>query len=134
MTDLRHVEPFKQLGLALITINNILSGKESGSEKIVRDALIQRFKFTIELFWKTLMALLKLEGIDAKSPKASLKEAYKLEWLDNEDLWLNMLEDRNLTSHTYKEEIAKDIFRKIPTYYEAINQVYTKLKIKYNIQ
>jgi nucleotidyltransferase substrate binding protein (TIGR01987 family) len=74
--------------------------------EIVRDALIQRFEFTFELAWKSCRHCLRDLGIVANSPKAALAEAHKQGWLADLDGWLDLLEKRNLTSHTYREEIA----------------------------
>ena len=90
---------------------------------LVRDAAIQRFEFTFELCWKWLQKRLQEEGIDGRSPKQVLREAYALGWLTDEDLWLAMVQDRNLTSHTYIEEIAADVYKRLPAYAAAIQQL-----------
>lgn len=74
--------------------------------EIVRDALIQRFEFTFELAWKSCQHLLRGEGIAAASPRAALSAAHRQGWLSDLDGWLELMENRNLTSHTYREEIA----------------------------
>ncbi|NLN48885.1 MAG: nucleotidyltransferase, partial [Clostridiales bacterium] len=81
---------------------------------IVRDALIQRFEFTYELAWKTTKDYLESLGImDKNSPKAVIQEAYLQRLILNEDSWLAMIKDRNMTSHLYKEELAKEISKRI---------------------
>lgn len=87
--------------------------------KIVRDATLQRFEYTVELFWKTLkQVLLYNEGVDCASPKKCIREAKSLRWLTPEDaeIALKMIDDRNLISHTYIEEVAQKIFDQIPNY------------------
>lgn len=77
---------------------------------IIRDGMIQRFEFTVELCWKTLKAILEDQGIiGADTPKAAFREAYAANLLAHEDLWLGMLHDRNLTSHVYREDVATAI-------------------------
>jgi nucleotidyltransferase substrate binding protein (TIGR01987 family) len=76
---------------------------------IVRDAAIQRFEFTIELVWKTLQLYLEYEGLESSGPRAVLKRAFVMRLipdLDEADVWLRMLDDRNLTSHAYDETLA----------------------------
>ncbi|KAB3535522.1 nucleotidyltransferase [Alkaliphilus pronyensis] len=81
---------------------------------VVRDGLIQRFEFTYELSWKTAKEYLEDVGItDKNSPKAVIKEIYAQKLIDNEENWLLMLNDRNMTSHVYKEEMAEEIAERI---------------------
>jgi nucleotidyltransferase substrate binding protein (TIGR01987 family) len=88
--------------------------KQPGASDVVRDGVIQRFEFTYELAWKTTKAYLEDIGIvDVNSPKAIFKEAYVQRLITNEDNWLLMLKDRNMTSHTYKEEMAVGIAERI---------------------
>lgn len=92
------------------------------------DGTIQRFEFTFELFWKTLRRLLARQGVEANSPKAVLQQAYRLGWLDDEQRWLKLLEDRNLTSHTYREPLALEIYRRIPAHHAAMREAVQKLR------
>ncbi len=95
--------------------------------RFIIDATIQRFKFTYELSWKTLKRFLQVEGIVAKSPRQTVKEAYQIGWLDGEEEWLQMLEDRNLMSHVYQETLADEIYSWIPAHAKAIRAAFTKL-------
>ena len=83
--------------------------------RIIIDATIKRFEFTFELFLKTMKRRLALEGIDVKSPRQTLQKAYELSWIDDEQLWLSMMNDRNETSHVYDEEKAHEIYKKSKT-------------------
>jgi len=89
-----------------------------GASDVVRDGVIQRFEFTYELAWKTAKVFLEDVGIiDINSPKAVIKEAYAQQLIRNEKNWLLMLNDRNMTSHMYKEEMAVEIAERISSYY-----------------
>src|SRR5512136_2991361 len=80
------------------------------SSDVIRDGVIQRFEFTYELAWKTTKEYLEDIGIvDRNSPKTVIKEAYAQRLIVNEENWLLMLSDRNMTSHVYKEEMAEEI-------------------------
>ena len=96
-----------------------------------RDSIIKRFEFTIELFWKTLKKILRYELIKANSPKEVLQASYMTFLIDDETIWLHMLEDRNLTSHTYKEALAKEILARIGTYLPILESAYHALAEKY---
>ena len=83
---------------------------------IVRDAAIQRFEFTFELVWKTLQLYLEHEGLEPSGPRAVLKRAFAMRLIpdqDEGDVWLRMLDDRNLTSHAYDETLAVRIYKRI---------------------
>lgn len=80
---------------------------------IVVDAAIQRFEFTFELAWKLARAILLENGVSADTPKAVIKEAFKTKMLTDGDGWIDMLEDRNKTSHIYDEKTALEIYKKI---------------------
>lgn len=104
-------------------------GVEKTTDQLDEDGVIQRFEFTFEVFWKTLKVLLKAKGLETKTPKDALKEAFRLEWLDDESLFLDMLDDRNKTSHIYDENESRKIYKRISAdYADAIGRVLHKLK------
>ena len=80
---------------------------------IAVDAAIQRFEFTFELAWKLAKAVLAYNGVDADTPRAIIKEAYKAKLIRDGDGWIDMLEDRNRSSHIYDEKMALKIYKKI---------------------
>ena len=94
------------------------------------DGTIHRFEFTFELFWKVLRRLLADQGIAANSPKSAPQHAYRLGWLENEATWLKMLDDRNLTTHTYREALAREVYSRIPTHHTAMRDTVQKLRAK----
>ncbi len=83
------------------------------TEALALDGTIQRFEFTFELAWKTLKAFLEDQGIICRSPKACFKEAFKMDWIDNEESWISLLQARNMTSHVYSEEMAVEIYETV---------------------
>ena len=77
--------------------------------ELVFEGTIHRFEVTIELMWKTLKRALEYEGFHPKTPRESLKEAFKAGWLHEEGVWLDMVDHRNTTSHEYlDEELLED--------------------------
>lgn len=91
------------------------------------DATIQRYEFTIELFWKFLKAILESKGVEVQYPKDVLKESYQGQLIDDEAIWLSMLNDRNLTSHTYDEALADQIYGRIQTYIPILRKTFEHL-------
>ena len=100
---------------ALNTLEEILNEPYS---KIVRDATIQRFEYTFEIIWKLLKEFLyHKEGIVCNSPKSCFRESFSIGILEEEETisFLQMTDDRNLTSHPYDEEIAETLYKKLRT-------------------
>ena len=69
--------------------------------------LVQTYEFTFELCWKTLKDKLTFEGYEVNSPRETIKKAFEMELVTDVDQWLEALESRNLFSHTYEDDIAK---------------------------
>lgn len=81
---------------------------------LYQDGLIQRFEFTTELAWKSLKEYLEDQGAAPRAtPKAVLKEAFAAGLIREEQSWIDILDARNLTSHIYKEETAKEVAQRI---------------------
>src|SRR5579872_7403307 len=94
-------ERLQQAEKALAVFNEIL--KEPYS-KIVRDAAIQRFEFTLETMWKLAQRYILLQnGIDAGSPKTVIRGCFQAMLINEEqtEILLKAIDDRNLTAHTY---------------------------------
>jgi len=97
----------ERLGEALIELEN-------SSSSVVRDGVIQRFEFTTELAWKATREYLLDQGfVEVNSPKSVMKEAFSYGLIKNDEIWVQILNDRNLTSHIYKEDISIEICNRI---------------------
>lgn len=77
---------------------------------IVRDAVIQRFEFTYEMVWKAMKQYLQYKQIDTRNPKDTLREALQQGLIDDGNGWTMLHQNRNLTSHTYDETVAKSVY------------------------
>ena len=95
---------------------------------INRDAAIQRFEFTVELAWKSMQKFLRSKEIVCRSPKDCLEEAFKFGLISDNELWLEMFKDRNLTVHTYNEETADQIYNRLPGYVGLFRELKNNLK------
>lgn len=88
------------------------------------DASIQRFEFCVELAWKSLREILQRDhGIETASPKTTLQESYRVALIGDEATWLAMLRDRNLSSHTYREPLAREIYARLPGYLGVLKRL-----------
>lgn len=112
-------------GIAQLDENNDLAA----------DGVIQRFEFTFELSWKTLKAVFEAEGLTGlNSPKTVLREAFAAGLISDEELWLDMLNDRNNTEHMYSEQLAKEICRNIQKRYVlALGQLMEGVKARLGV-
>lgn len=118
-----------KLEKALSRLEEVVNTQEANP--LLTDATIQRFENCIEQFWKTFRHLLALEGRETFSPKESLQAAYQLEWIQDEQAWLCMLKDRNLTSHTYNEQLSEQIVQHVRLYYPEMKQTFELLKQRF---
>lgn len=97
-----------------------------------RDSMIQRFEFSVDLFWKYIKKYLEEEikqDIKIAGPKPIIRDACKAKLISEKDakIIINMINDRNMSSHIYKEEIANQIGTRIGNYYKLIRTYTDKL-------
>ena len=101
-------------------LNRLEEGVKEAKDSLDKDGAIQRFEFTIELLWKALRSILLYQGIECYSPRNCIKEAFKVNIIDDDEIILDMLEDRNLSSHVYNKTTSEEIFEKIKDIYLEI--------------
>ena len=104
MPSERTLLQIKQFSSALNRLKEALPLSE---DAIVRDALIQRFEFTWEMAWRCLYrALRDMEIPAAEFQGPVLQAAHKAGLIADPDAWKTTKECRDLTVHTYYEEVA----------------------------
>ncbi len=83
-------------------------------DEFSRDSVIQRFEYTFELSWKLLTKILEANAgsLSDNSVKAVLREAARLGNIQNLSLWFEFHKARNITSHTYNEVTAEEVYAK----------------------
>lgn len=116
----------EKLGKALDRLGEVLE-MPLDAKGVIRDSAIQRFEMVIELYWETFKHLLEVQKVEVAFPKQALQKAYQAKWIDEEKPWIDMLTDRNETSHIYDEQRAQKIYERIRTYYPTLEQTYTRL-------
>lgn len=118
----RLTERLQIAGRALDTLRQLpLLGQASDVE---RDAAIQRFEYTFEAVWKAAQLYLReREGIESGSPKGVARSSFQVGILDETQTVtaLEMVDDRNLTVHTYNEQLAQEIFKRIAGYAQLMD-------------
>lgn len=90
---------------------------------------IQNFEFSYELSWKTLQKYGASLGRKIVSPREAFQFALEAGHINDEKLWLDMIEDRNETVHTYDRDSAERIFKEIKgRYFQALSKLYNNLE------
>ena len=102
-------------------------------KKIARDSVIQRFEYTAELSWKLIYNYLQVKHLQEDmevSPLTVLRYALKVKLLNEEEVnqAIDMIKDRNTTSHMYKEEVAILLIDKIPQHIKLISKIVKAIK------
>jgi nucleotidyltransferase substrate binding protein (TIGR01987 family) len=112
---------------ALATLDEALAQPPS---VLVRDATIQRFEYCFELTWKLVRAALAdVEGVECESPKGCFRAAFKAGWLDEAQTLtaLDMVDDRNRTTHLYREPLAIEVHARIPGYRALLKHLHSQV-------
>lgn len=93
--------------------------KKDISDDIIIDGIIQRFEFTFEQAWKVMKLYLEDQGIldEALAPRSTIRCAFKHKVITDGDIWIEMMLDRNRTSHMYDEETAVNIVKLVKEKY-----------------
>ena len=99
---------FGQFKEAYSRLKEAINIKEESDIK--RDAVIKRFEFSYELLWKTYKRIARLQKLDYFNPKACFQFAFKSGLIEDEELFLEIIDARNKTTHVYSEEEAKKIY------------------------
>jgi len=116
------VESYNAFRKAYLKLQEFI--KEDDKSEISQAGIIHAFEYTFELWWKALQRYVEYVGtVEQYGPSATIKNAFQYGLLEDGQIWMDMLRDRNLTAHTYKEDIARDIYKRIvSTHIKALEQ------------
>jgi nucleotidyltransferase substrate binding protein (TIGR01987 family) len=129
--DLRWKQRFQNFEKAFLLLSDAVDKIEK-LDTLSKEGLIQRFEYTLELSWKTLKDYLESKEVIAKFPKDVIKQSFQADLIDNGEIWMNMLEKRNLLTHTYDEKIFITAINAINNlYFDQIKKLYQYLKNEY---
>ena len=99
------------------------------STRLEQAGCIQYFEFCFELAWKTIKAFAERHGMsNIVSPRDCLKAAFALHWIDDEAVWLEMLESRNKMSHTYDSESALVVYDRLGSFLPVLQSLTARLE------
>ncbi len=135
-SDIRWVQSFNNFVKAFYELKNAIDeSKNRELSKLERQGVIQCFEYTHELAWNVLKDFLTEQGVlNLIGSKDSTRAAFKSGLVLDGETWMNMIRARNLTSHTYDEYYALEVYNQIRNdFYPAFLQFadkFSELKLK----
>lgn len=134
MQDIRWKQRFQNFERAYNNLKYTLDALNTDHDSIINKmATVQAFEMATELCWKTLKDYMQDNGVLFKeiTPNRVIKEAFAADIIDDGELWIDMLKDRNSTSHEYSEEKSNLIIDKInEIYFFELKKTFDYLKGK----
>jgi len=116
--DIRWQQRFVNFEKALKQLTEAIKSNGEEPIDIIKEGIIQRFEFTHELAWKVMKDFLEYEGFqNVSGPRSATREAFNKDLISEGQVWMDMIESRNKTVHTYQESILKVEFKKIVSHY-----------------
>lgn len=128
--DIRWKQRFDNFERALLQLSRAMALKaERPLSELEQQGLIQGFEFTHELAWNVLKDYLEMEGIQGLiGSRSTVREAFKRGLVMDGEVWMDMIEKRNLSSHTYNQTVASTIVTAIAErYYPAFHELQSRL-------
>lgn len=112
---MRWKQRFENFKKAFNELNEAIELKRSRElSKLEKQGLIQAFEYTHELAWNTLKDYFNYQGtINITGSRDASREAFKRNLITDGEVWMDMIQSRNLTSHTYNQTTADAIVKKI---------------------
>ena len=116
-SDIRWIQRFDNYGRALQTLRNAAElATQRPLSELEQQGLIQGFEFTHELAWNLLKDFLEAQGIAGLiGSRDAIRTAFKNGLLEDGETWMEMIKARNLSSHTYQQDLAQRIANDILT-------------------
>lgn len=113
--ELRWIQRFRNFQRAFLLLGEVVAADIDALTTLEQEGAIQRFEFTFELAWKVQKDLLEHNGIDISSatPRQIIKEAFAAQYIVDGQAWVDMLEMRNLLSHTYDNKVFNRALKRI---------------------
>ncbi|MHB1688532.1 MAG: nucleotidyltransferase substrate binding protein [Ignavibacteriaceae bacterium] len=117
--DIRWIQRFANFQAALSQLQDgITVFNERGLSLLEKQGIIKAFEFTHELAWNVLKDYFDYQGnFSIKGSRDAIREAFKYNLIHDANLWMKMIETRNLTAHTYDKETADEIVLQVVNVY-----------------
>ena len=135
MQDIRWKQRFNNFKRALIKLTDAIQLSQTRPlSELEQQGLIQGFEFVHELAWNVLKDFLEYDGIqNIVGSRSTVREAFKRGILKDGQVWIDMIESRNLSSHTHNADTATLLVNDILTaYYPAFLRLQTDMEHRFN--
>ena len=113
--DIRWEQRFENYKKALKKLGEAVKlDAERPLSELERQGIIQAFEYTHELAWKVMQDFFVYQGnTEIRGSRDATRQAFSADLISDGDNWMEMIKNRNLTSHTYNEEISDEIYTNI---------------------
>ncbi len=118
---------FDSLRLAILQLEKGL--KESGMDpqnELMRDGVIQRFEYTMDLAWKMMQRYLKTIQSDEsviRSKNDLFREMERIKIINNAESWIGYYSARNETSHDYDTKKADLVYQQVHPFLSEVKNL-----------
>ena len=122
--EIRWQYRFTNFSHAFFLLEEALEEGVEALNELEREGVIQRFEYTFELAWNTLKDRMEYDGVGLTTvtPRNVIREAFQARLIGDGEAWIDMLNDRNLMSHTYDSARFEQVIRNIICHYLPILQ------------
>lgn len=129
--DIRWEQRFQNFSKALALLRQPFSCETASLSDLEKEGIVQRFEVTFELAWKTLKDYLVFNGVAFQqiTPRNVIKQGFSSKMIPDGQLWIDMLERRNLLAHIYDESLLDETVSLVGTkFLPAFEQLFDLLK------
>lgn len=131
--DVRWKQRFQSFARALVLLREAMARGPAALNQLEKEGVIQRFEYSLELAWKTAKDFLEESGavIAPVTPREVLKQAFAAKILGDGQVWIDMLNHRNLLAHTYDCAVFEEAVEALAArYLPAIEELHEFLLSK----
>lgn len=119
--DIRWKQRFRNFDRAVVLLREPLEKGVERLSDLEQEGVVHRFEFALELGWKTLKDYLEQSGIEIApvTPRNVVKSAFAARILPDGQVWIDMLDHRNLLAHTYDQKTFAAVVEALAQRYMA---------------
>lgn len=117
------------LGPLLQARERLSEALKTAKSELEKTGAIKCFEYCYELSWKLMKKILLKKGIEVNSPRDEFREAASIDLINDPEIWFDFILKRNLTSYTYDEKLADEIFNFLPDFLKELDNFIQRAKV-----